>query len=61
MLLDDGDMNMARIVRELARVGFDGCLNPDHLQPIEGDGDSAHQALAYSIGYIKALLTGLAA
>ncbi len=61
VLLDDGDMNMARIVGELARVGFDGCLNPDHLQPIEGDGDSAHQALAYSIGYIKALLAGLAA
>ena len=34
---------------------------PDHLQPIEGDGGSAHQALAYSIGYIKALLAGLAA
>ena len=61
VLLDDGDMNMSRIVRELSRVGFDGCLNPDHLQPIEGDGRSAHQALAYSIGYIKALLTALAA
>ena len=61
VLLDDGDMNMSRIVGELSRVGFDGCLNPDHLQPIEGDGRSAHQALAYSIGYIKALLTALAA
>ena len=61
VLLDDGDMNMFRVVRELRRVGFDGCLNPDHLQQIEGDNASAHQALAYSIGYIKALLAALAA
>ena len=61
VLLDDGDMNMFRVVRELRRVGFDGCLNPDHLQEIEGDNASAHQALAYSIGYIKALLAALAA
>ena len=61
VLLDDGDMNMFRVVRELRRVGFDGCLNPDHLQEIEGDNASAHQALAYSIGYIKALLAALVA
>ena len=61
VLLDDGDMNMFRVVRELQRVGFDGCLNPDHLQEIAGDNASAHQALAYSIGYIKALLAALAA
>ena len=61
VLLDDGDMNMFRVVSELRRVGFDGCLNPDHLQDIEGDNASAHQALAYSIGYIKALLAALAA
>ena len=61
VLLDDGDMNMFRVVRELRRVGFDGCLTPDHLQEIEGDHASAHQALAYSIGYLKALLAALAA
>ncbi len=61
VLLDDGDMNPFRIVRELDRVGFDGCLNPDHLQSIEGDGGHAQQALAYSIGYLKALLAALAA
>ena len=35
-LLDDGDMNMFKIVRALKEVGFDGCLNPDHIFPIEG-------------------------
>ena len=61
VLLDDGDMNMFKIILELKNVGFDGCLNPDHVPKIEGDGPNVHQALAYSIGYIKALLAALAA
>jgi mannonate dehydratase len=66
VLLDDGDMNMFKIVLELDRVGFDGCLNPDHIPHLEGDnpkGSTAYAShgLAYSIGYIKALLAALAA
>ena len=60
-LLDDGDVNMFRILLELDKVGFDGCLNPDHIPRIEGDRDHASLGLAYSIGYIKALLAALAA
>ena len=60
VLLDDGDMNMFKIVLELRNVGFDGCLNPDHYFPLEGDGAASEQALAYSIGYMKALLASLA-
>ena len=66
--LDDGDMNMFRIIRELDRVGFDGCINPDHIPTIQGDyaegmtGDQvAYQGLSYAVGYIKALLAALAA
>lgn len=55
-LLDDGDMNMFRILLELHKVGFDGCLNPDHIQALEGN-----VGLAYSVGYIKALFAALAA
>ena len=60
VLLDDGDMNMFRILRELHKVGFDGCVNPDHIPPLEGDGLDVHHGLAYSVGYIKALLAALA-
>ena len=61
VLLDDGDMNMFKILRELKRVGYDGCLNPDHYPTLEGDGPAGNtHALAYSIGYIKALLAALA-
>ncbi len=61
VLLDDGDLNPFKILLELKRVGFSGCINPDHIPPIEGDGPQAHQGLAYSVGYLKALLAALAA
>lgn len=61
VLLDDGDMNMARILQALHKVGYDGCLNPDHIPALEGDHGHASMGLAYSVGYIKALLAALAA
>jgi len=61
VLLDDGDINPFKVVRELQRVGFEGCINADHIPAIEGDSPTAHQGLAYSIGYLKALLAALAA
>ena len=60
VLLDDGDKNMLQVLRALDRVGFDGCLNPDHYPKLEGDAGTVSQALAYSVGYIKALLVALA-
>jgi mannonate dehydratase len=59
VLLDDGDMNMFKVLKALKDVGFDGCVNPDHIQVIKGDSGNVSQGLAYSIGYIKALLTAL--
>ena len=60
VLLDDGDINMFKVLLELKRHGFDGCLNPDHIPALEGDGGGGHHGLAYSVGYIKALLAALA-
>lgn len=55
-LLDDGDMNIVKIVRELQKVGFDGCINADHIPRLEGN-----VGLAYSVGYIKAIFAALVA
>jgi mannonate dehydratase len=60
-LLDDGDLNMAKILRELQKVGFTGYINPDHIPTIPGDNKTKDIGWGYSIGYIKALLAGLAA
>ncbi len=59
VMLNDGDMNMFNILEELQRVGFDGCLQPDHCPPIEGDGEETIQGVAYAVGYIKGLLAAL--
>src|SRR5699024_5882705 len=72
-LLDDGDLNMFKILLELDKVGYDGCLNPDHVPTFAGDSPDLDKRWAnsnigwtnsslgfsYSIGYIKALLTAL--
>ena len=59
VLLDDGDMNMFRILQALHKVGFDGCLNPDHTCQLEGDNTNGIIGVAYSVAYIKALLAAL--
>lgn len=72
-LLDDGDLNMFKILMELKKVGYEGCLNPDHVPIMAGDApdtdakwshsnvgwSSSSIGFAYSIGYIKAMLTAL--
>ena len=59
-LLDDGDGDMFKILKALKTVGFDGCVNPDHYYPLEGDSEAGkEQALSYAVGYIKGLLAAL--
>jgi mannonate dehydratase len=54
-LLDDGDLNMFKILMELKKVGFTGYINPDHIPSIPGDTPTKLAGWAYSIGYLKAL------
>lgn len=72
-LLDDGDLNMFKLLMELKKVGYDGCINPDHVPTFAGDvadlnanwaysnigWKASSLGFAYSIGYIKALLAAL--
>ena len=59
-LLDDGDGDMFTILKALEDVGFDGCVNPDHYYPIEGDSATdKEQSLAYAVGHLKGLLAAL--
>ncbi|MCL4833375.1 MAG: mannonate dehydratase [Caldilineaceae bacterium] len=60
-LLDDGDLNMMKILRELVKIGFDGCINPDHIPSIPGDNKTKDIGWGYSIGYVRALITALVA
>jgi len=57
--IDDGDMDMAKVVRALDEVGYSGVIDYDHPITIQGDGPLPKQCLAYANGYMRGLLHGL--
>lgn len=59
-MLDDGDLQIFEILRALERVGFDGCINPNHVPQIAGDTDERMIAREYGVAYLKAMSAALA-
>ncbi len=57
--VDDGDVDMARIVRILHDEGFDGVLVPDHVPDLSCPAPW-HAGHAYTVGYMKALVANAA-
>ncbi len=53
--VDEGDIDMARIVDILKDAGFDGVLIPDHTPLMDCDAPW-HAGMAYAAGYMRALL-----
>jgi mannonate dehydratase len=52
---DEGDMDMAEVMRTLKSVGYTYMVMPDHL-PKHDDDPGQMQAFAFGYGYIKALM-----
>lgn len=57
--IDDGDIDMRRIVAILAEEGFEGVLVPDHVPELECPAPW-HAGHAYTVGYMKALVAAAA-
>jgi mannonate dehydratase len=53
--LDEGDIDVARVVRILREGGFDGVIIPDHT-PQMSCAAPWHAGMAFAMGYLKALL-----
>ena len=53
--IDDGDIDMARVVRILHEEGFDGVLVPDHAPEMTCP-SPWHAGFAYALGYMRALV-----
>ena len=53
--IDDGDIDMARVVRILAEEGYDGVLVPDHAPEMNCPAPW-HAGFAYALGYMRALV-----
>jgi mannonate dehydratase len=54
--LNNGYMDMRRVMQALQDVGYNGVLIPDHVPHIADDQRIGN---AYTIGYMQALLAGL--
>ncbi len=53
--IDEGDVDVARVVRILRECGFDGVLVPDHA-PQMACAAPWHAGMAFAMGYINALV-----
>jgi mannonate dehydratase len=55
--VDEGDIDMARVVGILKRHDYDGVLIPDHT-PEMACAAPWHAGMAYALGYMRALMQG---
>ncbi|MDK1373665.1 MULTISPECIES: mannonate dehydratase [unclassified Sinorhizobium] len=53
--IDNGDVDMAEIIRILRDEDFDGIMVPDHVPDVHSNAPW-HAGMAYTIGYMRALV-----
>ena len=59
VFVDDGDLDMAKVLRALDEVGYDGVIDYDHPISIAGDGPLPKQYIAFAVGYMRGLIQSL--
>ena len=55
VFVDEGDLDMLRVVRTLHEVGYDGVVIPDHT-PEMSCGAPWHAGMAFALGYLRAAM-----
>lgn len=59
VFVDDGDLDMPRVLRALDEVGYDGVVDYDHPVGITGDEPLPKQYIAFASGYMRGLIQSL--
>ncbi len=59
VFVDEGDLDMANVLRALSDVGYEGVIDFDHSMSITGDGPLPKQYISFAVGYMRGLLHGL--
>ncbi|MDO4329211.1 MAG: mannonate dehydratase [Lachnospiraceae bacterium] len=60
-LIEDGYMDMYQVMKQFVDCGYDGLMTVDHVPEYVASCGGKNSSYAYSIGYIKALLSCAAA
>ena len=55
VFVDEGDLDMLKVLRSLDAVGYDGVLIPDHTPEMTCDAPW-HAGMAYALGYMRAAM-----
>jgi len=55
VFVDEGDLDMIRVIQSLRDVGYNGVLIPDHT-PEMTCGSPWHAGMAYALGYMRAAI-----
>jgi len=58
VLIDEGDVDMARVLKIYKKCGYEGSFIPDHY-PQFSSTKSNHAVVAYSVAYIRGLMHAL--
>ncbi|MEE8154987.1 MAG: mannonate dehydratase [Phycisphaerales bacterium] len=59
VFVDDGDLEMAKVLRAIDEVGYEGVIDYDHPMHITGDGPLPKQYIAFAVGYMRGLIDNL--
>jgi mannonate dehydratase len=58
--VDEGNSDVAAVVRKLREVGFNGFILDDHVPRLVNDSPYGHRGRAYALGYIRGVLAATA-
>ena len=59
VFVDDGDIEMAKVLHALNDAGYEGVIDYDHPMHITGDQPLPKQYIAFAVGYMRGLLHNL--
>ncbi len=57
--IDDGEIDLFRVLKTLKEIDYNGVINPDHVPTYIGDLENRMIAWAQAVGYVQGLLAAL--
>ena len=52
---DAGDLNMYEVAKALYDIGYEGCIDYDHIMRLSTDGPAGREYIAYCVGHMRGI------